>query len=441
MGSVYRARHQWLGRDVAIKVLKNAAAVRGDERLRREAEATNRVHHEHIVEISDVGETPAGSPFLVMEYLEGESLEDRLAKGLMSPGQAIEITKQILRGLARAHALDVIHRDVKPGNVFLVQRSGKDFVKLLDFGIARVIDAMSLTGTGAVVGTPAYMAPEQARGEKVGPAADLYAVGCMLFEMLTGRLPYDGTVSQIMLKHISEPPIAVSGYRRNLPRGIDEVVMRAMSKRIAVRFQDAFQFLAALDALDVPDEQPQVQAPSPAHARTEAMRMSVPEVEPNAWRNQVAAFRERTAGMPDAPLRAAEADITRVDSLRAKVAAAVREEEAAANPESDTHERLGVAIDSLARERSELDRNIEEAVSALDRLRHQRDELTFQIEQLRGRLAASDADAHDKRRAARQRVTKLVHQLQRAGGDMAAHMESLSTLAEGFGRATRRGPG
>jgi serine/threonine-protein kinase len=166
-GTVFRARHEVLGRDVAIKFLNPELAADATNRSRflREAKAANRIDHEHIIDITDYGETEDGMVYLVMELLEGRPLAAELANGPIALSRVVDITMQISSALARAHELDVIHRDIKPDNIYLVDGQGRrDYVKLLDFGLAHMKGELRLTATGAVFGTPEYMAPGQARG-------------------------------------------------------------------------------------------------------------------------------------------------------------------------------------------------------------------------------------------------------------------------------------
>ncbi len=235
-GTVFRARHEVLGRDVAIKFLNPDLAVDPTNRSRflREAKAANRIDHEHIIDITDYGETEDGMVYLVMELLEGKPLAAELANGPISITRAVDITTQIASALARAHELDVIHRDIKPDNIYLVSnQSRRDYVKLLDFGLAHMKGELRLTATGAVFGTPEYMAPEQARGAPLTFAADLYSVGCVLFHMLTGQLPFQGSTPDLILKHMREPAPAASSKARGIPDALDHLVKKLMLRKIA----------------------------------------------------------------------------------------------------------------------------------------------------------------------------------------------------------------
>jgi serine/threonine protein kinase len=197
MGAVYRGTHTKLQKPVAIKVLRRELSDQPDmiERFQREAVSASRIGHENIVNVSDLGTAHDGSPFLVMEYLTGETLRDRIHQGgALSIGLACAVAREILAAIAAAHHAGIIHRDLKPENVFLVRGTRGESVKILDFGISRVIEGRGadpgdwrLTATGQVMGTPYYMAPEQAAGRSdIGGAVDVYATGVILYEMLSG---------------------------------------------------------------------------------------------------------------------------------------------------------------------------------------------------------------------------------------------------------------
>ncbi|HEX5660663.1 MAG TPA: serine/threonine-protein kinase, partial [Polyangiales bacterium] len=251
MGAVYRGRHQLVGRDVALKFLapRYASDASARERFLREARAANRIDHEHIIDITDFGETPDKLVFLVMEYLEGETLAKIIEGGPLEPQRALGIAWQLATALARAHELDVIHRDIKPDNIFVLQRRGGDFVKLLDFGLAKVLGEHRLTATGKVFGTPEYLAPEQARGEQLTGQADQYALGCVLYEMLTGVLPFDGPSPDVVIKHLQTRPDVPSTKRAELSPEIDALCARMLEKSPRDRFTDAFHLADELRAM------------------------------------------------------------------------------------------------------------------------------------------------------------------------------------------------
>jgi serine/threonine-protein kinase len=264
MGAVYRGRHQLVGRDVALKFLapRYARDPAARERFLREARAANRIDHEHIIDITDFGETSDNLVFLVMEFLDGVPLSGLIEQGPLPPRRALNIAYQLATALARAHELDVIHRDIKPDNIFVLQRRGGDFVKLLDFGLAKVVGEHRLTATGKVFGTPEYLAPEQARGEQLTGAADQYALGCVLFEMLTMQLPFEGPGPEVVLAHLQQQPPLPSTFNPQLPRSgeLDALVLRMLAKHPSERFADAYhladELRGLMDRLEVSGARP-----------------------------------------------------------------------------------------------------------------------------------------------------------------------------------------
>ncbi len=222
MGIVYRARHVLIDRVVALKLIR--PDLRGETHLRawmlREARAANRVDHAHIIDIHDIGETEDGELYLVMEYLVGTALSAELARGAMSLSRGVDILEQMCAALGRAHDLGVVHRDLKSDNILLSTKGGrKDFVKILDFGLAHLAMDPRLAPKGAVFGTPEYMSPEQARGEEAGPQSNLYALGVLFFEMLTGQLPFRSSDRETLLEmQRSAPPPRPGPSRRTFSR-------------------------------------------------------------------------------------------------------------------------------------------------------------------------------------------------------------------------------
>jgi serine/threonine-protein kinase len=264
MATVYRARHKMIERAVAVKIMNPMLAsdpiVR--ERFRREARSAQKLAHPNIIEIYDQGDTEDGTAFIVMELLSGESLVEVTQRGPMDIGRAVRIMIQIARGIARAHDLEVIHRDIKPENIFLCRREdGTDLVKLLDFGIARSRQDSRLTGQGELFGTPQYMAPERIMGTEAGGSSDIYALGVLFFEMLTGELPFNAPdVATFFVKHMSEPPPAARSLNPRVPLRLDELVVRMLAKKPGDRPVDAHRIHQ--DLLDVVKEQEIVAPPS-----------------------------------------------------------------------------------------------------------------------------------------------------------------------------------
>jgi serine/threonine-protein kinase len=236
IGVVFEAEHVELGRRVAVKVLHASRCEHSEalERFRIEARAASRIRHPNIVDVFDFGTTRDGQIYLAMEYLEGRDLAQLLSdvKQLPLP-RALSIAHQVCDALAAAHEAGILHRDLKPDNIFLVNRDGADdFVKVLDFGVAKIADsAMEVTKRGQAVGTPEYMAPEQASGQRVDARSDVYAFGVILYEMLAGQLPHDGdTVLEVFHARTAGPPPPLSHLRSEVPAALSRLVMRALAQ-------------------------------------------------------------------------------------------------------------------------------------------------------------------------------------------------------------------
>jgi len=241
MGTVYAAIHPVIGKRVAVKVLKRAFCeeLRTVERFVDEARAVNRIQHPNIVDIFAFGEMPDGRLYMVMELLEGEPLRARMERGRPAFPDALAIIESLARALAAAHEQGIIHRDIKPENVYLLDAPGEPpRVKLLDFGLAKLIrdPQMSLTATGEMIGTPQYISPEQARGSAVDGRADIYSLGCVAFELVTGRPPFLATSAmEVVAKHLMEDPEPPSRYARALPRALDATIFAMLDKDPARR--------------------------------------------------------------------------------------------------------------------------------------------------------------------------------------------------------------
>jgi serine/threonine protein kinase len=261
MGRVYMARHTRIAQKrVAVKVLHSEFAGREDvlARFQREAEAAAAISHPNVLTVLDIDVTPRGMPYLVCEYLEGIDLADHLKEvKRLDVVDALSITRQLCRGLGAAHARGVIHRDLKPPNVFLVGDFSKGtppklFAKLLDFGLSRfhTEGEQSLTKTGFIMGTPSYMAPEQARGKRVDHRADVYGLGTILYTVLTGRTPFDEETPQATILAVlnSEPPRPRS-LVASIPPHLELVIERAMAKDPDARYQTMAEFESALEGL------------------------------------------------------------------------------------------------------------------------------------------------------------------------------------------------
>lgn len=254
-GVVYRARQIGLDRDVAIKVLRSgyAFSTLEIERFRREAIATGRLHHPNIVTVHDFGTLPDHRAFLVLEYLRGPALDTWLAaRGPVSPEITVGILAQVCAAVDAAHAQGIVHRDIKPSNIILPDdKDAGGHVKVVDFGIARLGEgSTSITGE-AIPGTPAYIAPEVIEGNPAGPAADIYAIGMLVYEMLTGRAPFAAQTSTALLYlHLTKVPDPPSALVPALPPALDAVVLKALEKMPSRRYESARELADAFaDAL------------------------------------------------------------------------------------------------------------------------------------------------------------------------------------------------
>jgi serine/threonine-protein kinase len=255
MGRVYEARHTRLGnKRFAVKMLHAEYARQPDvvARFQREAEAASGIGHPNVVDVYDVHHTEDGRPYMVGEFLEGEELGGFLTRvGKIPAALAVRIVRQVCRALGAAHARGVVHRDMKPENVFLVGNLAMPQVKVIDFGISKVGDAggTALTRTGMIMGTPSYMAPEQARGDKVDHRADIYAVGGILYRALTGKKPFDSDdPSATLTQVLTEDPERPRSIEPTIPQALELVLQKAMEKRP----EDRYQSMAELEADLVP---------------------------------------------------------------------------------------------------------------------------------------------------------------------------------------------
>ncbi len=387
MGVVYRGRHQVIDRLVAIKFLHHRFTRDPTSRKRflGEARAANQIDHDNIIDITDFGETDDGLVYLVMEHLQGRSLDNEIGGKPMQPVRALRIAVQIASGLARAHELDVIHRDVKPANVFLIRRRGDpDFVKLLDFGIARFEREVRITDRGSLMGTPEYMAPEQVRHGEVNPSTDLYAVGCVIYEMLTGQPPFMGNMSEVLVKQMREPPIAPTRVVAGLRPEIDGVVLKLLQKDPARRHRDAFHLvddlqslLDRLPAVDLPQLEPErggsLQAqrsasePKPPEDSQVRPTVHVP-TELDEWAQRVTLYQQmlmRAHPNGDIPgplqvsLQRMQLALAAMLKLRGEIDDSARQLIAREDEVRATRLRIGGALDELARDESKLARSLD----------------------------------------------------------------------------------
>lgn len=258
MGEVYEGENVRINRRVAIKVLHAAAAQNSDAvaRFEREAQAAGRIGSDHILEILDLGTLDGGEHFIAMEYLDGETLGARIERlGRMTPGQVYPLIRQALVGLKAAHGAGIIHRDLKPDNLYILREKAgtPDFVKIIDFGISKfhaLGSDMSMTRTGAVMGTPYYMSPEQARGSRdIDVRSDVYAMGVIMYEALSGAKPFDAeTFNELLFKIVLSTPPPLAEMVPGIDAAFASIVYKAMARDVAHRFQSAEDMIQGLDA-------------------------------------------------------------------------------------------------------------------------------------------------------------------------------------------------
>ncbi|MDQ3266577.1 MAG: serine/threonine protein kinase, partial [Myxococcota bacterium] len=238
MGLVYRGLQPVIGKPVAIKILRPEISDSPShvERLLAEARAVNAVRHRGIIDIFNFGQLPDGRQYLVMEFLQGKALDEYIfERGVLVPAEAVSLLEEIASALSAAHEAGVVHRDLKPNNIFLVKQGSSQYVKLLDFGLAKQTTPHATTPqthSGLVVGTPEYMAPEQARGEAIGPKTDLYALGVMAFQMLTGQLPFNaGSPMEFLVQHLEYAPPKVTELMPDVLDELSDLVDQMLLKR------------------------------------------------------------------------------------------------------------------------------------------------------------------------------------------------------------------
>ncbi|HEX5102143.1 MAG TPA: protein kinase [Polyangiaceae bacterium] len=276
MGVVFEAQHTVVKRRFAVKFLRPELAEKRESlaRFQREAQAAGALESEHLAAAVDFGIAADGSPFIVMEYLSGESVEALLAReGQLPVERATDLVLQACRGIQAAHAAGIVHRDLKPQNLYLCRREDRtDLLKVLDFGIAKLEAAdqnSAATLTGTLLGTPAYMAPEQARGDKtIDHRADIYALGAIAYELLSGEKPHPGDSHNAVLHHIAtQPAVPLDSVAKGVPKALSEAISRALESDPSARFPSADAFAQALTefARRTPWPVPEHVQSSPAH--------------------------------------------------------------------------------------------------------------------------------------------------------------------------------
>ncbi|NOK12552.1 serine/threonine-protein kinase [Corallococcus exercitus] len=303
MGVVYRATHPLIGKQVAIKVLRaELVSPEQEQRLLVEARAVNAIQHPGIIDIFGFGTLPDGRPYVIMELLKGQPLSTILRQqGRLDIDRVVWILDQMLAALGAAHKAGVVHRDLKPANVFLVETPDTaPSLKLVDFGIAKLLESSDnpLTADGSVIGTPEYMAPEQVRGQPVGPATDLYAVGLMAFQMLTGTRVFQGEQLQVMFAHVEQQPPLPSTKAPGIPPEFDTLVLHLLAKDPAMRPTSAEavrQQLRRVPQTSQPGPTREQRRPRGLPQREETLTAAEPESLPTAATQAVPTPRRRAA--------------------------------------------------------------------------------------------------------------------------------------------------
>src|SRR5262245_39621914 len=274
MGAVYRGKHVLMDKRVAIKVLRPSLAV--DDavvaRFSREAKAASRISHPHAVSVTDFGESENGVVFLVMEYLDGQTLKDVIkSDGPMTLARTTEIIRQVAGALDAAHGQGVIHRDLKSDNIMLSETNGGDWAKVLDFGIAKIqqpegVRDLDITAANLVIGTPQYMSPEQcSQSGPIDARSDVYSLGIIVYEMLAGRVPFTGeSPTVIMMKQVQDDPPSIAEARPDLPGAVAPIILRALAKQPDDRLQSAGELSHALADVAAASEEAALLSAAPA---------------------------------------------------------------------------------------------------------------------------------------------------------------------------------
>jgi len=380
MARVYGARHKLVDRPCAVKLINPAGAADPTvrERFRREAKSAQAIAHPNVIEIFDQGETDDGTPYMVMELLDGQTLSALIDAGPIAPGRAVPIMIQVARGIARAHDLGVVHRDLKPDNIFMCRRpDGSDLVKILDFGIARSRNDSRLTTAGELFGTPQYLAPERIAKGEAGPSVDLYALGVIFFEMLTARLPFEaGDPATFLIKHMKDAPPTPRSIDPSIPEKLDEFVVQLLEKDPLARPVDAHRIEQDLVALAhslgarVPPDPERDPASSRAPART------LPALGSRQWLTRVEVFEQMLAraygpnppSEPQRTLLELKRLVREVGEVRSASAEEQRSLEDIDARGREGRQRLGVAVDALGLDASKAKDEVRVARAELERL-------------------------------------------------------------------------
>ncbi len=403
MANVYRGEETTTGRPIAIKVMHDGLdAAEGRERFRREARHAAAIAHENVVEVIDAGELPDGCPFIAMELLEGRPLREMLGAPLPLE-LVLVLSLQIAKGLARAHDLGIVHRDLKPENVFIVERGDEPLAKIVDFGIARAREDAHVTAVGAILGTPAYLAPERVRGGEAKPTTDLYALGIVMFEMLTGRLPFESESREgYLFHHLETEPTRPRALAPSCPAALESLILRLLAKSARDRPVDAHQVVRELSALLVALGA----RLSRVTLETTLPDWAAPTVPPSStlgfdvWVRRALMLESivrkayKDAGAPEPVRRALEllkSEVVVSENLRVERAREQRKLDVIQERSRESRERLGRALHALGRDLSAARETLAGLRAELARREAEAADLDFQIASLRGKLEEVEA--------------------------------------------------
>jgi tRNA A-37 threonylcarbamoyl transferase component Bud32 len=440
MGTVFKGQHISLERVVAVKVMSPQCLLVPNikERFAREARVTNRIAHRNVLDVEDIGETDEGLPYQVMEFLNGETLYERTRRAPISIAELLEATMQICLGLAAAHDIGIVHRDISPANVFLIRRGtvgvSAPVVKILDFGIAFVTAEQRLTLPGQVLGTPRYVAPELVVGGDVTPAVDIYSLGAVLYEALAGRPVFDDpNVATLAMMHVTKDPTPLQELRPKVSSRLAALVMRCLEKQAADRPESARavgdEIRAVMRELAIPVRRsaPPVAGVPSTLVGGRAPATPAPASQPggaslSAWKGWVEQAKVRGGRVPGkaglTQIRRLEAAIGEIEKLdrvvpeRAALLAEIEERRAAAQ------ERFARALETLYQEEVKL-------TEALARHAAEFEQASGQLDQCRKTLAAAR-----KQIAAAEEEARLGRTLVATGGSSDETMDE--ALLRGF---------
>jgi serine/threonine-protein kinase len=445
MAIVYRGHAIASGRPVAIKIMHDVLS--GDqalrERFRREVRNAAAIAHDNVVEMLDAGETEDGRPLLVMELLDGETLREMMNRVRLPLLTFSVIAVQIARGLARAHDLGIVHRDLKPENVFIIIRDdGAVVAKLVDFGIARARGDGAMTMAGALLGTPAYLAPERVRGGETEPSSDLYSFGIMLYEMITGELPFESKSMQGYLFHHleSDPPRAID-KASHCPPALDALITRLMGKTKRDRNIDSHQVARELEAIRasiapnyrepewtdrsvsvLPTSEPRSSATSLGHDRWTRRAVLLQDIVRRAYIGQ-AVPSDLLVSLTTLARGAAQLETLRTDRDVHQQAIDKVDQRS-----RDVRESLGRAVHSLGRDLSEMREKLEALRIEVARRELEVNDLEFQIHSLRTNLVDTEGEFDKERRQTESSLTEYTEKIEVLLSRMGDAAQNIATV-------------